>query len=446
MPPLRRSLPWIVLLGLALRLALLGGSLAGHPEMLRPPRAAAEPADGRLHVVGYEASNVAEALVCRDRGFADPFGAATGPTAWMSPGVVAPYAAAFALFGCFSASSVLFLFAVALALSSLMVVLAAAAARRLSRGDERTALVAALLAAVSPFDLSVYVGASLLDLNLHAFLLLLLLHLLLGLRREAAPRRLAVFAAAAALASLFNPGFAALAAGGLAVALWGAPRRLAAAWGLLLAAGVVIAGPWVLYQRQALGVWVPVKSNFAFELSLGNRPEVAGVLDEKAFDDHHPSQNDGALTRYRRLGEVEYLRRHARRFRREVTAGDFGRWTLRRARHYFFGPVTQAATTGRARVERFGYALIGVVLVLYPLPRRYRLRREEILVYAAVLLYATPHLVAAVMERYVQPVAPAALLLAAHGAVDAAVRPGRRQRPTPRAGRGCAPAASQPVE
>ena len=39
-------------------------------------------------VLSQIASNIAHAWVCADQGYASPFGGATGPTAWIAPGVV----------------------------------------------------------------------------------------------------------------------------------------------------------------------------------------------------------------------------------------------------------------------------------------------------------------------------------------------------------------------
>lgn len=429
-PRLRRPLAGLILLAVVLRLAALAWTVTAHPELLHPaPQAHGGAHAPRLSTLGFEASNIAEALVCRGRGFADPFGVPTGPTAWISPGVVGLYATAFALFGCFTPGSALFLYAVALALSAALVGLAAAAAARLF-GDRRSILAAALLMALSPYDLALFATPSAFDLNLHAFFLLLLVVLLLGLRHRAPPSALAAFAAVAAAATLFNPVMAAVAAGGLAVALWGRPwRRGLAAAGLLLAAGAVLVGPYVLYQRLALGAWVPVKSNAPFELYLGNLPAAAGVPDGPVFRRHHPSQSAEELAEYRRLGEAAYVRSKRRRFLEEVSPARYARDTLRRAGHFFVGtgPTGFSRSTLKASLEGPLYALVGVVLVLYPALRRLRpearglplLGRGEAVVYAAVAVYAAPYVLTSAMRRYVLPVTPLVLLLAAGAAVAA---------------------------
>jgi hypothetical protein len=425
MAPHRRALPWLVLLTVVLRLALLTWSFTAHPRLLQQgsaspvaPVGGVEPGPD-LHTVGYEASNIARALVCRARGFADPFGAPTGPTAWISPGVVALYAAAFALFGCFTAGAIAFVFTVGVGLSAAMTVLMAVTAQRLY-DDRRVALWAGVLFALSPFDLALFTAASSLDLNLHAFFLLLLLYLLLGLRRAASPSRRTVFALTTALATLFNPVFLLTATGGLLWVLWGTGwRRVTTGLAWLAVAQALIVGPYVVYQRQALGMWVFVKSNAFFELRLGNRPDVAGIPDEATFRRHHPSQDPQELDRYRRLGEAEYLRRQRRSFVDRLSLGDFVRSTLRRIAFYSFGyaPRGFERSTGWVVLKRLVYSLVGAVLVLYPVLRRFRLRREEGLVYWMALSYAAPHLVAVVIKRYVLPVTPLVLLLAASAVV-----------------------------
>lgn len=436
-----RMLPWLVGLTVVLRLGALAWSLAAHPELPEvEPVATGVSADGRgprpaLSTLGFEASNIAGALVCRGRGFADPFGARTGPTAWISPGVVAVYATAFGLFGCFAPGAVVLVFAVGVGISALMTVLMAVGARRLF-DDDRAAVTAAVLFAVSPFDLALFSAASTLDLNLHGFFLLLLSVLLLGLGRKPPPFRLGLFALTAAVATLFNPVFVAVAAGGLVWLLWGAWRRMAVGLVLLAVAHGSVVGPYVAYQRQALGMWVWVKSNAFFELRLGNRPEVAGVPDEATFRRFHPSQSPEELDRYRRLGEAGYLRLQRRRFLDRTAPTDFARWTLRRLTFYFFGyrPMGFERSAGWVILKGLVYSLVGVVFLLYPMVarlRRGRLRREEGLVVVMTLLYAAPHLVALVMKRYVLPVTPLALLLVAGAVVGLHSHLGPRLAPRP---------------
>ena len=116
LPP--SALLTLLALGLVLRVAVFVHGVGVHPELLHPDRARLEaalsdPSEPSLSALGFEVSNVAWSLVCAGEGFASPFGGSSGPTGWVSPGLVAPWALAFALFGCFSTGSVLALFAVA---------------------------------------------------------------------------------------------------------------------------------------------------------------------------------------------------------------------------------------------------------------------------------------------------------------------------------------------
>lgn len=498
-PLLRRPVLRVVLLALAVRLVLVGWSFATHPQVLHPrpsPPAPAQPGEERnvvampgepanrqplLAAFGFEASNVAAALVCGDRGLADPFGVPSGPTGWVSPGVVALYAVPFAIAGCFSTGSVLLVFLVALGLSVGIVVLSATTAERLW-GDRRITLLAALLAAASPFDLRLFAAASTLDLNLHAFLLLGLVYLLLDLERGATLGRLAKVVVAAAVATLCNPVFVAVAAGGLPLALWrtageGARRsgrtgrrqpsrgpvpaglfpRLALALGLLLAAQVVLVGPYLVVQRSRLGAWTFVKSNAPFEIALGNRPGGDAVLEREDFDQGHPSRNPVELARYVAQGEIAYVQAHGARFLKRLNPGEMTLATLHRTGEYFLGlshfralaststplpprspKVAAPRDPGAARelpapppppsrpvpdlLRALSHGLVGTAFLAFPLAlpgrrRPFRLRPGEWLLYAAALLYAAPHLVASVMPRYVLPVTPLALLLGAAVAV-----------------------------
>jgi len=423
------ALPVLLLLALVLRLAATAWSFQQHPEIFHPDRAAlaaalADPTEPTVTAPGFEVSNVAWSLVCAGRGFASPFGGDSGPTGWVSPGIVAVWGAAYATAGCFTTASLLALLAVAAVASLLMVAVAADAGTRLA-GDPRGGALAALFVACSPWDLALFVATDWMDLNLGALALLTLLWLLLRLRDRPGRGRLAAFAAASAVATLLNPVFFFAAAAGFAVVLAGLPRRRRAA-ALFLALHVLLLAPWIVYQRCAVGGWFFVKSNAPFEIALGNRPEVGGVLRDAVFDAHHPSQNETEYRRYRRQGELVYVDRQLARFLRELEVSRFVATTGRRLAGFFFSSAAEpwqgTASRWRSRVLAL---LPGLVLVLYPLARRLggrRLDRGDALLYAVVAGYAAPYLIAAVMARYTLPMTPAVLLLAARAGANFVTR------------------------
>jgi len=435
--------------GLLLRAVVFIHGVGLHPELLQPHGAEieaelADPSAPFVSALGFEASNVAWALVCSGEGFASPFGGGTGPTGWVSPGIVAPWALAFALFGCFSPGAVLSLFAVAAVASLAMIALGALTAARLFR-SARAGVVAGALLALSPWDLAVFHAESLLDPDLTALAALALVALLVRIADR--PRRLlgslTGFSAVAGVAVLINPVLALPAICGLAAAVLGGtllvrrPFTAEKAWtagtalGLFIAGQLLLVGPWIVHQHAALGGWSLVKSNLPFEIDLGNRPGVGGVYRPELFAALHPSANREEYGRYRQLGEREYVSERFAQFLERLDPLDFARATGRRAAHALF---LSAPRPWQGRWSRRVHALLapvpGVVLWLYPLvpllgwrrlwpadgssrPVARGLVRGDAVVYTVVATYLLPYLAAGVTERYLLPLVSLVLVLAA---------------------------------
>lgn len=422
-----------------LRLALITWNVVQRPEVFRPPpadvaaleEAFADPEHPFVHPVGFEVSSVAFSAVCAGEGYSSPFGGGTGATAWAAPGVVAVFAFAFATAGCFTGGSVLVLQAVAVTVSAGLVVLAAAVGRRLY-ASRVAGLWAGALVAFSFWDLRYYLSASWHDLNLPALGLTAVLAALLLLRERPTPGRVATCGAVSAAAGLVNPVLLVAAGAGLAwLAVRGSLRPMGTAKAVLgfLLLHLAVVGPYVLWQHGRLDRWVLVKSNLPFELYLGNRPDVGGVLTGEALARHHPGQSREAFRRYRTLGEAEFVRRSGRRFVRELEPARFLRATARRVWHFFFWHRRQPWDGGWSLLaERIAGAVPGLVLLAYPLiRRRHRRGSADALVYVVLGAYVAPYLVTGVTERYVAAVTPAVLILLA-GLVSGAARNGRRIR------------------
>ena len=215
---------------------------------------------------------------CAGQGYASPFGGATGPTAWIAPGVVAIYALSFALWGCFTFKSVLFVFSIALVVSLITTVVVFRIGERVG-GNPDIGFLAALFFACLPYEAWIFQIAGHLDLNLQVLWFAVLL--LAVLRSMDLDRPLAGLAlgTTSAVAALFNPSLLLCTGVGFVLAMRGRSRREIARFSLLLAvAHILILGPYVVFQGARLGGFVPVKSNAGFELYLGNTREARGVL------------------------------------------------------------------------------------------------------------------------------------------------------------------------
>lgn len=427
----------VLVLAAALRLTFLGLNIQEHPAFFAQPREEVftqlrDPTELYINVFGFEVSNIACAWVCLGEGFASPFGGSTGPTGWIAPGLVVLYAASFSLFGCFTTASILALFGLALLLSLATCWLTFSSAH-LSFGHRTTAFLAAVLFAVAPFDLWLFRVPSAMELNIYIFFFALLLNLALRYWHSPSFGRLAGLAGATGVAVLCYPGFGLC---GLAAVLLRARvnRAAAVAVHLLVFAvlGAVLVAPYLVWQRRYLGAWVPVKFNGLFELYLGNRREVQGVLSESVFKLYHPSESPSEFHHYRTAGEFAYVQHKFEEFRRDFSFSSFIAATGTRLVAYFFAYTPKGWDTRplRTAIKAVLWALPGVVLVIFPLLARHLLGPPVLLAYAFVATFALPFLLTGVTERYRLPLAAVVVILGA--ALVGRPRPsptGERSRP-----------------
>lgn len=415
----RVGLYFVAALGLILRLGFLSVSIVEHYEYFFPDKGTLlsgfwQDQKPHLFEFGWEASSIACAWVCVGDGFANPFGARTGPTAWIAPAPVLAFALAFSLFGCFTPGAVLFLFALSLLFSLFMTGLVFLTVLRLL-GDPLRALGAAFLFAVLPFDAWIFRVTGHLDFNFPSFALAVTLFAAVAYWQLPQRRTAMVLGAVGGAAAHVFPGFALCAVVAVGAALG---CRIPGARGahLLAALGsaALVAAPYSLWQSIRLGMLVPVKSNAGFELFLGNQPEAGGVLAGQVFARYHPSQNVEEFGRYRRVGEARYVREKGREFWRHLSFEDFCKNTLRRLAYFFFLYDQKPWDHGGWRLwaKRLLWFSPGALMVAAAAVAWRRRQTELWLVLSVALAYAAPYLVAGIMDRYKYPLAPLLCVLA----------------------------------
>jgi hypothetical protein len=171
----------------------------------------------------------------------------------------------------------------------------------------------------------------------------------------------------------------------------------------------------VVVQSFRVGGFVPVKSNAGFETYLGNTREARGLLQDAAFQAHHPSQNAAEFVHYGEVGEFEYLRETQRRFREDLQFREFLDNTVRRAVYFFLAyevkpwdhsPAVSALKAALWTVPIMSF--LGLIVM-----RRGRLKAAEGLVLLFTLAYSLPYLLTGVMERYRIPMVSAVALFLA---------------------------------
>ncbi|MCG6948572.1 MAG: hypothetical protein LJE93_06615 [Acidobacteria bacterium] len=409
---MRAAFLGVLLLALCVRVLLLTHISLQHPEYIVQDLDSVEtnihaPGVPYMNDFGYEASNIAYAWVAGGQVYASPFGGATGPTAWIAPGIVAPYALSFALWDCFTPASILFAYGLALIVSLLTTVVVFKIAALLTE-SRRTGLAAALIFAVLPYEAWVFHTRSQLDFNLPVLWFALLLLAVLRTIDEPGSSGIGL-GVVSSFAALFNPGFILCTGVGWLLAMPGRGARRNLRLGLnLLVVHVLLVGPYVAWQSFRIGTFVPVKSNAPVELFIGNTDTASGLLRHQVFLTYHPSQNDAQFVLYSEVGEGAYVREARRRFLESFDTREFIENTVRRAYLFFFGyevkPWDHSAVKiliKRALWLLFFLSLVGLIVI-----RRGRPSRLETASLLFTLAYAFPYLFTGIMERYRIPITP----------------------------------------
>lgn len=415
-----RGLGLVLVLALVIRVALLAGNVADHPKLFFQDLENVETRISStetpyLNAFGFEASNIAHAWVCAGQGYASPFGGATGPTAWIAPGVVAVYALSFALWGCFTFKSILFVFSIALVVSLITIVIIFRIGKRVS-GNPNVGFLAALFFACLPYEAWIFHTTAQLDLNLQVLWFAVLLLAVLRVMGSDRPLSGLEFGAASAIAALFNPGLVLCSAVGCLFAIRGRSRREIARFALGFGVSfILIHGPYVAIQSARLGGFVPVKSNADFELYLGNTAKANGVVDHNVFKVYHPSTNASEFADYSEVGEIEFVRDAKRRFREDFRVWPFVRTTVRRSFLFFFAYEVKSSDSSSwvSAIKTIIWAVPALSLIALVAVRRGRVSAAESAVLLFTLAYAVPYLLTGVMSRYRIPMAPAVAVVLA---------------------------------
>jgi hypothetical protein len=369
------------------------------------------------NLFGAELANVACSLVCKREGFASPFGGSTGPTGWAAPGMVMPYAASFMLFGCFTFYSMLFMFLLALILSLFILVLIYRLSIELFTSPA-IGCMAALLFALSPEDIFIFKRMWEQDFNIIAFLFILLLYRFIKFLKSYSRKNLVLFSLVAGMAVLCNPVFIFPVTGCLAFVFFQCENRFIAwqsiAWSLAIL--VLMCAPYIVYQKQRLGVLTFIKSNGLYEVYQGNMCAPDGLLTTEMFERYHPFCNENEYRKYKSLGEIPYIKSKFSVFKQHFDIKRFITLAGKRFINFFFVyPLPTDRKYGREFFLReLAYPLMGVALLSYYAVRFKKRNSLDGLIYVYILSYALPYCLVGVMYRYSFPIVPITSVLFAY--------------------------------
>jgi 4-amino-4-deoxy-L-arabinose transferase-like glycosyltransferase len=346
---IRTSQFWIVSIALILR---VGWIVLGHTYKFKPT-------DDNFGF-GFEMGRIA-ASVASGHGFSNPFGPATGPTAWEPP--LYPYltAGVFMALGIYSKVSAFVLLVLNSIFSSLTCIPIFRIAQRMF--SEKVAVGSAWAWALLPnvmFWCTRYVW----ETSLSALLVAAIFWLTLTLEEREGLWPWVEFGVLWGISALNSPTLLSFLP---AAGLWAWHRRIKA--GKKSLPGIVFASiiffacitPWLVRNYRVLGKFIFIRDNFGAELRLGNGPGADGTL--MIYLD--PMHDLYAMRQFQAMGELSYIAMRKQQAVAYIKA-DYARFSglcVRRFICYWAGPPK---ATRALRQRRRGAWLLLWLMLLYP--------------------------------------------------------------------------------
>lgn len=253
---------------------------------------------------GFEAGNVARALVL-GKGFSSPLPLVdTGPTAYLCPVYPFVLAGIFKLWGIFSLKSHVIAQALNCGLSALTVLPVYAIAKRsFNRG---AALLASWLWVILPDAWHIPI-AYVWDSTLSAFWFALIFWATLVLRDRSRIANWAAYGALWAIGGMINATILSVLPFFLGWLVWNA-RKESLRWlprlGLTALVFVIGVVPWTVRNYRVFHTFIPMRSNLGLMLWVGNNPVAVGIdsFALTVFGD----QNEADA--FQRMGEIPYMK------------------------------------------------------------------------------------------------------------------------------------------
>jgi 4-amino-4-deoxy-L-arabinose transferase-like glycosyltransferase len=394
---IRTSQFWIVSIALILR---VGWIVLGHTYKFKPT--------DENFGFGFEMGRIA-ASVASGHGFSNPFGPATGPTAWEPP--LYPYltAGVFMALGIYSKVSAFVLLVLNSIFSSLTCIPIFRIAQRMF--SEKVAVGSAWAWALLPnvmFWCTRYVW----ETSLSALLVAAIFWLTLTLEEREGLWPWVEFGVLWGISALNSPTLLSFLP---AAGLWAWHRRIKA--GKKSLPGIVFASiiffacitPWLVRNYRVLGKFIFIRDNFGAELRLGNGPGADGTL--MIYLD--PMHDLYAMRQFQAMGELSYIAMRKQQAVAYIKA-DYARFSglcVRRFICYWAGPpkATEPEWLGPAKNSLF---LASSVLALWGLGRALRQRRRGAwLLLWLMLLYPAVYYGVYSILRYRHPIEPLITIL-----------------------------------
>jgi hypothetical protein len=394
---IRTSSFWIVAIALLLRVGWIG---VGHTYKFKST-------DNNFGF-GWEMGRIGAALAS-GRGFSDPFGPPTGPTAWEPP--LYPYlvAGVFQVFGIYSRASAFVLLTINSVFSALTCVPIFLIAQRIF--SEKVAVGSAWAWALLP-NVMFWCTRWVWETSLSALLLAAIFWLALTLEDREGRLPWFQFGLLWGIAALNSTSLLSfLPAAGLWAWYRRAQHKKKSIGGVVLASVVFFAciTPWLVRNERTFGKFIFIRDNFGSELRLGNGNGADGTWMEYL----HPTQDVYAMRQYQAMGELPYIamrKREAVDYIKEDYAR-FAGLSVKRFVYFWAGPPksTQPWWTNDLKNSLF---LASSVLMFWGLGRALRQRRPGAwLLFWLILLVPAIYYVVFPSPRYRVPIEPEMTIL-----------------------------------
>jgi hypothetical protein len=414
---MQTSPSWIVGIALLLRVAWI---VLGHTYKFK--------ATDDNFGFGWEMGRIGASLASGP-GFSNPFGPATGPTAWEPP--LYPYlvAGVFEVFGIYSRASAFVLLTINSVFSALTCIPIFLIARRIF--SEKVAVGSAWAWALLP-NVMFWCTRWVWETSLSALLLATIFWLTLTLvDRDGWPQWFG-FGLLWGITALNSTSLLSFLP---AAGLWAWTRR--AKHGKSSLAGVVLASavffacitPWLIRNEQTFGQFIFIRDNFGAELRLGNGNGADGTWMEYL----HPTQDVYAMRQYQAMGELPYIALRKQQALDYIKA-DYARfgWLCVKRFIYFWAGSPKATQPPWLNEAKNSLFLASSVLMFWGLGRALRRRMPGAwLFFWLILLIPAIYYFVFPSPRYRQPIEPEMAILCVFVVTEARKQARSAQIPAP---------------
>jgi 4-amino-4-deoxy-L-arabinose transferase-like glycosyltransferase len=184
---------------------------------------------------------------------------------------------------------------------------------------------------------------------------------------------------------------------------------------------LLILTPWLLRNYLIFGEFVFVKGNFGMELHLGNHEGSNGLSGGRLI---HPAGNEHEFQRFRRMGELSYIKENKRQALDFIAAhpGMFIWLTVKRVGYFWTGNsqlLQIFPLSGRFAAARYILFTLVSVLAFVGLFLAFRNGNPAVPLFAITLIvFPLVYYVTHPTPRYRHPIEPAMVLLAAYAITE----------------------------